>query len=73
MLTRGYVYMLTTASNTALYIGVTSDLRKRIAEHKNGAHPGSFTSRYNCSKLIYWNEFATITEAISEEKRLKGG
>ncbi len=56
-----------------LYIGVTSDLIGRVYEHKTKAFPNSFTAKYNCNKLVYYNGFMTITEAINEEKRLKGG
>jgi len=56
-----------------LYIGVTSNLRKRVWEHRNKAYPDSFTSRYNCVMLVYHTGFYSIEEAISEEKRLKGG
>lgn len=54
-----------------LYIGVTSDLSKRILEHKNHTKEG-FTQRYNCDRLVYFEEFNTIQEAIQREKVLKG-
>ena len=69
----GYVYILTTASNTVLYIGVTSDLPTRTFKHKNKFYPDAFTARYNCSKLVYWQEYSTITDAIAAEKKLKSG
>jgi len=66
----GYVYILTTRKNTALYIGVTSNLQKRIWEHKNGLITGH-SKKYSINKLIYTEEFATIEEAIHREKCLK--
>ncbi len=64
---------MTNKHHTVLYIGVTSDLIGRVYEHKTKAFPNSFTAKYNCNKLVYYNGFMTITEAINEEKRLKGG
>ncbi len=64
------VYMMMSASNTALYIGVTGDLMNRVLEHKSGAFKG-FTRKYNCSKLVYFKEFRDIGEAIEYEKALK--
>ena len=66
----GYVYILTNRHNTVLYVGVTSDLKERIYEHKNGE--GSlFTSRYNVHKLVWFDEYQDIREAIVREKLLK--
>ncbi|RZL51879.1 MAG: GIY-YIG nuclease family protein, partial [Pedobacter sp.] len=50
----GCVYILTNAFNTVLYIGVTSDLYSRIIEHRAKIYPASFTSKYNCYKLVYF-------------------
>ncbi len=69
----GYTYILTNKNNTVLYTGVTSDLIKRVWEHQTGKYPNSFTSRYNVTKLVYYEEFGTIEEAISREKQLKSG
>ncbi|MFT4327407.1 MAG: GIY-YIG nuclease family protein [Wolbachia pipientis] len=68
---KGYhVYILASKHNKALYIGITSNLIKRIWEHKNKAISG-FTSKYNVSKLVYFEEFQDISLAISKEKLLK--
>ena len=69
----GSVYILTTANRRVLYTGVTSDLIKRIPEHRMKFHPDSFTARYNCTMLVYYNHFPRIEEAILEEKRIKAG
>ena len=69
----GYVYILSNKNNKVLYTGVTSDLLKRIHEHKSKLFPNSFSSKYNTNKLVYYNGFSTIDEAILEEKRIKGG
>ena len=65
-----YVYILTTSKNTVLYIGVTSDLNRRIYEHKNGLVAG-FTKKYNVHKLVYVESFADIEFALQREKALK--
>jgi len=69
----GSVYIMTNIHHQVLYTGVTSDLVKRIQEHKTGKYQGSFTSKYNVDKLVYFESFPTIEEAIAEEKRIKGG
>ena len=66
-----YVYFMTNEHNTVLYIGVTSNLEKRVWEHKNGVDKGSFTHRYNCNKLVYYEQFGDINYAIAREKQLK--
>ena len=63
--------MLTNTSHTVLYIGVTSDLYGRIIEHKEKYYPASFTAKYLCKKLVYFEQFSSIEEAIAYEKRLK--
>jgi len=67
----GCVYILTNYTHNVLYIGVTSELFFRIKERKEKVHPDSFTSKYNCNKLVYYEQFMTITEAIAKEKQLK--
>lgn len=69
---KGYVYFLTNKNNTVIYIGVTSNIKQRIFEHKTKKHKG-FSSKYNCNKLIYFEEFSSIQEAIQREKQLKSG
>jgi len=70
---KGYVYILTNKNNSVLYTGVTSDIKERIKQHKTRKHPGSFSARYNLNKLIYFEQFRTIGEAIKREKQIKGG
>ena len=69
----GWVYILTNKYHTVLYTGVTSELRQRVYDHQNGTYLISFTSKYKVGKLVYYNFFDTIEEAIDEEKRIKGG
>lgn len=64
-----YVYVLTTAGHNVYYTGVTTDLKKRILEHKNGS--SEFTSRYGVFKLVYFEGFQRIEDAIHREKLLK--
>lgn len=69
----GYIYIVTNQYNTTLYIGVTSDIHQRIKEHKEKIYPNSFSARYNLNKLVYFEAFQMIEDAISREKQLKGG
>jgi len=64
-----YVYILTNKSGT-LYIGVTNNLRRRSWEHKFKTHE-SFTKKYNINKLIYFEEYNNVDDAIAREKQLK--
>lgn len=66
-----YVYILTNEYNTVLYIGVTSDIIKRIYEHKNKVIDG-FSKKYNLNKLVYYEIYEDIVSAIEREKFLKG-
>ncbi len=72
MVSRGCVYILTNKHNTTLYTGVTSDLRVRLWEHKSKYYPKSFSARYNLNKLVYFEFYDSIEEAIAMEKYVKG-
>lgn len=67
----GCVYIITNQHHTTLYIGVTSDLYTRITEHREKVNKKSFSARYNLYKLVYFETFNTIDEAIAREKQLK--
>jgi len=54
-----------------LYTGVTSELFFRIKEHKEKFYPKSFSARYNCDILVYYEQFSSIEEAIAKEKQVK--
>ncbi len=64
---------MTNKRNGTLYVGVTSNLPKRVYDHKTSKYSGSFTSKYGCFKLVWFKGFHDIRDAISEEKRIKGG
>lgn len=66
----GYVYILTNKNNTTLYIGVTRDLERRIAEHKQHINNG-FSTKYNTVKLVYYEDYDRLEDAIYREKQLK--
>ena len=66
-----YVYILTNKTDTVMYIGVTNDLQRRLCEHKNEQIEG-FTKRYHVHKLVYYEEYHEINDAIAREKQLKG-
>ncbi len=68
---QGYVYILTNVHNKVLYTGVTSDLVKRVYEHKNKLVDG-FTKKYNVHKLVHFEVFDDIVSAITREKQIKG-
>ena len=68
-----YVYITTNAAKTVLYIGVTNELSRRISEHfENRGKKESFAGKYYCYKLIYWERFSDINDAILREKEIKG-
>ena len=67
-----YVYIMTNRSNTVLYTGITNDLKRRAFEHKEKLVSG-FTSKYNITKLVYYEVFEDIENAILREKQIKAG
>jgi putative endonuclease len=70
---KGFVYIMTNNSNSVLYTGVTSDLNERVKQHKLKKYHDSFSARYNINKLVYYEEFETIGDAIKREEQLKAG
>lgn len=66
-----WVYILTNKNCSTLYIGMTNDLERRVAEHKRGEVP-SFTQRYQLKRLVWFEHFRDVNEAIAYEKKLKG-
>ncbi|TET45325.1 GIY-YIG nuclease family protein [candidate division TA06 bacterium] len=66
------VYIMTNKHHTVFYTGITSDLKKRVWEHKQGLVKG-FTRKYNIIKLVYNEVFGNVLDAITREKRIKGG
>ena len=69
----GSIYIITNQHNTTLYTGVGSDLVSRIIEHKTKHFPSSFSAKYNLDKLVYYENFHSIEEAIRREKQIKAG
>lgn len=67
-----FVYLMTNDTNNVIYTGVTNDLYRRTKQHKNGKG-GKFTSRYHLTKLIYYEVFDYVDDAIAREKQIKGG
>jgi putative endonuclease len=65
-----YVYILQSASRRALYIGMTNNLRHRVFQHKTHQFEG-FTDDYNAIRLVYWEKFGSVGNAIAREKQLK--
>lgn len=65
-----YVYIMASRSRV-LYVGVTNDTARRVTEHKQGSVPG-FTTRYRVTRLVYFEQFADIRDAIAREKKIKG-
>lgn len=65
-----YIYLLSNKKNGTLYIGVTNDLERRMFEHKNKLVSG-FTSKYGLDKLMYFEQFQYVNDAIKREKQLK--
>ncbi len=65
-----FVYFMTNKYNDVLYVGVTNDLFRRVREHKEGLIQG-FTSKYNVMKLVYYEGYSSVGDAIDREKKLK--
>jgi putative endonuclease len=70
MVRHGYTYILSNKNRTTLYIGVTSDIQRRILEHKCG-YGSRFCARYKLVDLLFYEEHPLITDAIAREKQLK--
>lgn len=70
MLNNYYIYILANWTNSVIYIGVTNNLSRRLFEHKNKLLDG-FTKKYNLDKLVYFETYNDINEAILKEKKLK--
>jgi putative endonuclease len=68
---RAYCVYVMASRSRVLYIGVTNDLARRVHEHKRGLIPG-FTSKYRITRLVYFEEFLDVRDAISREKEIKG-
>jgi len=69
----GFVYIITNKYQTVVYTGVTSNLPKRILEHKEKKYPQSFSARFNVNILVYYEQFQEIGDAIAREKQIKAG
>jgi putative endonuclease len=69
----GWVYMMYSMNHSTLYVGVSSNLPSRVYKHKHKIYTRGFSAKYNCINLVYYKFYETITEAIAEEKRIKGG
>ena len=67
---QSHVYIITNKNNTVLYTGVTSDLVKRMYQHKSKVYKG-FAAKYNCEKLVYFEAYDSIKRAIEREKQIK--
>jgi putative endonuclease len=67
---QAYVYIMA-SSFQKLYIGITTEIEVRVSRHKNNTYPNSFTTRYKVNKLVYFERFAMVPEAIAREKQLK--
>ena len=68
-----WVYILTNRRDDVLYVGVTSDLKGRVAKHKNKTYPNSFSAQYNLDKLVDIVMNVIIADIVDREKQLKAG
>ena len=68
-----YFYIVTNTYNTVLYCGATTNLFKRVTEHKNKVFKNSFTLKYNLDKLVYFESFSIARDAFLREKQIKAG
>jgi len=67
-----YTYILTNKNNRVLYTGITNNIQRRLYEHKFKRNKNSFSCRYRTNKLVYFEEFDDVVEAINREKEIKG-
>ena len=67
-----HTYIMMNEDNSVNYTGVTNDLFRRVWEHKSDYYPDSFTSRYNIYKIVYYENYYDINDAIAREKQIKG-
>lgn len=67
-----FVYILTNKNKTVLYTGVTNNLALRLQQHENGDNKFSFTKKYSCYFLLYFERYQFIEHAIEREKEIKG-
>ena len=67
---QSYVYFMTNKIDTVIYVGVTNNLKKRVYEHKHKLVEG-FTKKYNANKLVFYEIFDDINNAIAREKQIK--
>jgi putative endonuclease len=67
-----YVYIVTNNTRSTLYIGVTNDLLVRVWQHRAGEQPDTFSQRYHCAHLVYYEHYRDVRDAIAREKQLKG-
>ena len=66
-----HVYILSNRFNNAIYVGVTSNIENRMNQHQSGISKSSHTKKYNIDKLVYVEEFSSMTDAIQREKQIK--
>ena len=68
---KGFIYILSNKTDEVLYVGVTSDLLRRLYEHRNHLIEG-FTDKYNVTKVLYYEGYSIVSDAIQREKQIKG-
>ena len=68
---RSWVYIMTNKRQNVLYVGVTTDVERRVLQHKTGFFPDAFTLKYRCHELIWFEELENIEVANAQEKRIK--
>lgn len=66
-----YVVYIMASFRQTLYVGVTNDLNRRVKQHKAKADPASFTARYNIDRLVYFELFTNVHDALAREKQIK--
>ncbi|WP_298915692.1 GIY-YIG nuclease family protein [uncultured Algimonas sp.] len=67
----GFCYMMASGYHGTIYLGMTSDLPYRVWEQKSKADPDSFTARYDCNRLVWYERYDLVIDAIAREKQIK--
>jgi putative endonuclease len=70
-MSQAWVYIMANRRHNVLYVGMTSNIQRRVLEHKKGVYPQAFTLRYRCRELLWYQDVGGVSDALAMEKRVK--